>query len=75
MSDLVGRDDLMDGELGTVEIDAIDRDEGARILDATARRLLDMSGDEFVERWNRGETDDMDHVAAMKVAMLIPLAG
>ena len=75
VSHRAGRVDAMDGELGTVQIDAIGQDEGAQILDATARRLLHMSGAEFVERWNRGDTDDMDHVAAMKVAMLIPLAG
>lgn len=64
----------MSGQRGNVELSAIDQDEGGRILDSTARRLLNMSGDDFLDRWQRGDTADLDHVAAMKVAMLIPLA-
>lgn len=52
----------------------IDQVEGQAILDKAARRLLGLTGDQFVTRWEAGDTDGMDHVAAMKVAMLIPLA-
>lgn len=62
-------------QMGTVEISAVDAAEGRAILDASAKRLLGMSGDEFARRWAEGETEGMDHVAAMEVAMLLPLAG
>lgn len=65
---------IMEAKLGRVEITPVDQQEGAAILDRAAHRLLNMSGDEFVDRWERGDTEGMDHVAAMKVAMLIPLA-
>jgi hypothetical protein len=64
----------MDSELGNVDITPVEREEGTQILDRAARRLLDMSGEDFVVRWEAGDTEGMDHVAAMKVAMLIPLA-
>ncbi len=62
------------GELGTVESRAVNQAEGREILDRAAHRLLDMSGDDFTARWNAGDIEGMDHTAAMKVAMLIPLA-
>lgn len=64
----------MERESDTIEITPIGREEGVQILDRAAWRLLNMSGDEFVRRWEHGDTENMDHVAAMKVAMLIPLA-
>jgi hypothetical protein len=49
--------------------------EEARILfDKTARRYMDMSGDQFLRAWENGEFRDADMKArAMRVAVLIPL--
>jgi hypothetical protein len=58
----------------TVRVEAVSQAQGAALLDAAAERLLSMSGAEFLARWERGESISDDHVAVMKVAMLIPLA-
>jgi hypothetical protein len=50
-------------------------EEGRVLLDKQARRYLNMSGDEFVKRWEAGEfDDDPDRPEIMRVAMLIPFA-
>lgn len=64
----------MSGHLGKVTADEVDTQRGRELLDETAQRLLGMSGEEFLARWERGDIADVDHVAAMKVAALIPLA-
>ena len=61
-------------DAGVVETEEVDREEGAEIVDAAARRLLDISGDEFMTKWDAGEGIEGDHVSVMKVAMLLPLA-
>ncbi len=61
-------------DAGTVETEQVSRAEGAVIVDNAAQRLLSMSGDEFMSRWDAGEDIEGDHVAIMKVAMLLPLA-
>jgi len=52
-------------------------DEEARaIFDEEARRVMGMSGEEFIRRWDAGEydaiADDGDHPHIMHLAMLIP---
>jgi hypothetical protein len=48
-------------------------DEGRALLDEEARRLLGMSGDAFIEAWDRGEfRDDPDRPEVTRVAMLLP---
>lgn len=50
-------------------------EEGARILDAAARRKLGITGDEFTLRWDAGEYAGGDEdVDAQEVAFLLPLA-
>jgi hypothetical protein len=47
--------------------------EGRELLDRAARRYLGISGDEFLERWERGDyDDDPDRPEVMRLAMLIP---
>lgn len=45
-------------------------------FDAQARRLMGMSGEEFIRRWDAGEfaaiADDAEHPEIMRLAMLIP---
>lgn len=60
---------------GDVGLDAIDTQEGERIIDAAAQRLLSISGAEFESRWEAGAYEGDDRLAVMKVAMLLPLAG
>jgi hypothetical protein len=56
------------------EVRELSAEEGAALFDKTARKLLGVSGDEFLDRWDRGEFDGDDRTAVTKVAMLIPFA-
>ena len=51
-------------------------DEGRRLLDDQARKLLKISGDEFLRRWDAGEYRDVADAPGqrhiMRLAMLIP---
>ncbi|WP_030163439.1 hypothetical protein [Spirillospora albida] len=57
-----------------VEVDEVSRTEGADMLHNAARRRLNISGEEFLDRWDRGYYDDTDDPAVADVAMLIPFA-
>lgn len=49
-------------------------EEGWELLDAEARRYLNMSGEELVRRWDAGEiafNDPVTHSAAVQVWMLL----
>ena len=54
----------------------LNREEGRRFFDQQARALVDLSGDEFLRRWDAGDyastADDPDHANVMYLAMLIP---
>ena len=65
--------------------DEVDRARGCRILtpeegraqfDAAARRIMGISGDEFIRRWNAGEydeiADDPAHSDIMYLALFLP---
>ena len=57
------------------EVEELNARDGAALFDKTARRLLGISGDEFLLRWDRGDYDDeRENMAVTKVAMLIPFA-
>lgn len=51
-------------------------EEGRRFFDEQAHKLLGVSGEEFLRRWDAGEydstADDPDHPQVMRLAMLIP---
>lgn len=53
-------------------------EEGRALFDNEARRLLGISGEEFLRRWDAGEyreiADTSDHLHIMDLAFLIPLA-
>ena len=56
-----------------VDIDEATPEEGRQILDRAARRLLNMSGDEFLLRWHRGEfSNESEQRDVSGVALLIP---
>lgn len=48
--------------------------EGRALFDKSARRLLGISGDEFLARWDSGDYKDEHGNAVIHVAMLIPFA-
>jgi hypothetical protein len=51
------------------------REEGLAILDRQARRVLGISGQEFVRRWDAGEyAADPDRPGIMRLALLLPFA-
>lgn len=50
------------------------REDGLAILDKYARQYLDMSGDEFLQRWDTGDFEDPDSFEVFQVGMLVPLA-
>ena len=54
------------------EIHEVSAEEGAALFDKTARKLLGISGDEFLARWDRGDYTDDERTAVTKVAMLVP---
>ena len=52
-------------------------EEAREIFDEQARRLMGMSGEEFLRRWDAGEYRDIadtpGNLHIMRLAMLIPL--
>jgi hypothetical protein len=57
------------------EVHELNAEEGRALFDRTARRLLNISGEEFLARWDRGDyEDEQENMAITKVAMLIPFA-
>ena len=50
----------------------VDRDEGMRLLDAAARKYLNMSGADFLRDWDAGKFVDPDQPEIMHVALLLP---
>jgi len=57
------------------EVHELSVEEGRALFDQTVRRLLNISGGEFLARWDRGDYDDeQENMAVTKVAMLIPFA-
>ena len=57
------------------EVHELNAEEGRALFDKTARKLLGISGPEFLARSDRGDYDDeQENMAVTKVAMLIPFA-
>jgi hypothetical protein len=51
----------------------VDREEWMRLLDETARRTLDMSGEQFIAKYRAGEFGDPDaDERVMWLTMLLP---
>lgn len=60
---------------GGPEIVELDREQSASKFDLDARRLMDMSGDQFVLRYQAGEFDellDAGDVRVIHLEMLLP---
>jgi hypothetical protein len=55
------------------QIQMLDRNEWLKLVDRAARRSLNMSGEEFIRRWNAGEFGDPDErPEVMRIGMLLP---
>jgi len=55
----------------------LSREQGRELLDRQAQRYLNVSGDEFIRRWDAGEYGDPDDrsenpPAVMRLGMLLP---
>jgi hypothetical protein len=57
-----------------VEVVEVTREEGRAMLDRAAREALNISGKEFLAKWDAGEYEETDDPAVTRVAMLIPFA-
>ena len=57
-----------------VEVVEATPEEGVVVLDRAAREVLNISGDEFLAKWDAGDYEGMDDPAITRVAMLIPFA-
>jgi hypothetical protein len=61
--------------IDTGTIKELSLEEGRKLLDKQARRYLNMSGDQFIQKWESGEfDDDPDRPEIMRLVMLIPFA-
>lgn len=59
------------------EIHRVTAEEGREIFDRAARRYMNMSGEEFLARYDAGEFHDSysdNHTNEVRVSMLIPFA-
>ncbi len=66
--------DAQIGEHDDVAVAEATREEGNGMLDRAAREVLNISGDEFLRRWDAGDYQDAEDPAITRVAMLIPFA-
>jgi hypothetical protein len=53
-------------------VDEIDETEGRALVDAHARKYLNMSGEEFMARYAAGDIPDPNRPEVVRVAILIP---
>jgi hypothetical protein len=60
----------------TSEIRYLDDEESHQLFDREARRLMNMSGEEFIRKYDagdfEGEMDGPQHHALVKLVMLLP---
>jgi hypothetical protein len=57
-----------------VEVVEATPEEGKALLDRAAREVLNISGEDFLVRWDAGDYVDSDDPGVTRVAMLIPFA-
>jgi hypothetical protein len=73
---LKGDASAINGSIPGVHIATVD--EGRTLFDRQARKTLNISGDEFLRRWDSGEyrhvRDDAKGRRVRRLAMLIPFA-
>ena len=56
------------------QIHQLTREEGRELFERKAQRYLNMSGEDFLAAWDRGDFDeDADRFEVVQVVMLLPL--
>jgi hypothetical protein len=62
----------------SLPIEWLDEAEGRAFFDEQARAMLDLSGEEFLRKWDAGDyramLDDTEHPQVRRLAALIPFA-
>lgn len=61
-------------ELDEDRTEYLTREEGLAVIDEHARKYLNMSGEEFLQRWETGDFDDPESYEVFRVGILVPLA-
>lgn len=57
----------------TKGVQTLSPEEGRALLDKQARRYLNLSGEEFIRKWEAGEFEaDADRPEIMRLVMLLP---
>lgn len=56
------------------DADELTREQGLELFDRRARKLLGISGEEFLRRWDSGDFMDSDDPKVSSLAVLIPFA-
>ena len=60
---------------GNGHVREVTQEEGYALLDKLAKRYLQMSGQEFIDRWRDGQLrDETKFPEAVRLSMMIPLA-
>jgi hypothetical protein len=57
-----------------VSIVELSPEEGKKLLDRRARQHLNISGDEFIQKWDAQNFEDSDDPLIVRLALLIPFA-
>ena len=63
----------MAGKHGKNGVLKLNKEESRKLFDRSARRSLNMSGEEFIRRWEKGAFKNPEHPEVMRLAMLMPL--
>jgi hypothetical protein len=59
---------------GQCDVPELTREEGLELFDRNARRLLGISGEEFLRGWDDGEYADAEDPKVSSLAAMIPFA-
>ncbi len=63
----------MQGKTKRNGVQRLSSEQAQRLFNRQVRQALDMSGQEFIERWENGKIKNPDRPKVMRLAMMIPL--
>lgn len=67
------RKHILEGDFDDFEFKGLTHEEALAMFDETARRYLNMSGEEFLRRWKTRDFEDPDSFEVIHVSVLAPL--
>lgn len=70
---MVANEHNPDDDLDGIQVVELTYEEALDMFDKTARRLLNMSGEEFLRRWKEDDFEDPDSSEVTHVGILAPL--